>query len=178
MSSKKFKRKDKSINRDKFANFDANTFEKQKAEDIENKKIEEELQERKAAFDKVKTLKEKIRLAKEKNRELDSKFLKRRKEFKSSTEFKNAYVENKNKRTEVINKLESEYEQELANYRTNYELGTYRFKRWFFGMGKEFSRISWLSKKEVMTGFIIVFFTSVTLALIFFIIEMIITYAK
>lgn len=41
------------------------------------------------------------------------------------------------------------------------------FRRFFFGVGKEFKRISWISKKEMFNNFLIVVFLIVIFALIF-----------
>ncbi|MEF9984938.1 MAG: preprotein translocase subunit SecE [Malacoplasma sp.] len=41
------------------------------------------------------------------------------------------------------------------------------FRRFFFGVGKEFKRISWISKKEMFNNFFIVVFLIVIFALIF-----------
>jgi preprotein translocase SecE subunit len=48
----------------------------------------------------------------------------------------------------------------------------YRIKRWFFGLNKEFSRVSWWNKKHVFMDFAIIIIIVGLLALIFMGIDM------
>ncbi|MDR2557319.1 MAG: preprotein translocase subunit SecE [Mycoplasmataceae bacterium] len=44
----------------------------------------------------------------------------------------------------------------------------FKFKRWFFGVGKEFSRISWPKKGSVLRDFVIIIIIVFAIALIYF----------
>ncbi len=44
---------------------------------------------------------------------------------------------------------------------------SYRFKKWFFGIGKEFGRITWPTKSRVIRDIFIAVFIVAILALIF-----------
>lgn len=43
----------------------------------------------------------------------------------------------------------------------------FRIKRWFFGIGKEFGRISWISKKQLIKDFFVVIVVILIMALVF-----------
>jgi preprotein translocase SecE subunit len=43
----------------------------------------------------------------------------------------------------------------------------YGFKRWFFGLGKEFNRISWASRHKVLWNFLVILLIITFLALLF-----------
>ena len=144
---------------------------KLKEEEIEANRQRQEFEQRKIDFEELQIFKKKIELAKEKNKEMDQKFKQKRSEYASKAEFNEALKQNKEKRQLVIDKLEAEYEEKKQNYKFKWELGDFKFKRWFFGMGKEFSRISWSSKKSVWQGFIIVVSIVIFLALIFLAID-------
>lgn len=64
-----------------------------------------------------------------------------------------------NKKKEIIVK-QSKQKKIKKNYGEH-------FRRFFFGIGKEFKRISWISKKEIFNNFFIVVFLIVIFALIF-----------
>jgi preprotein translocase SecE subunit len=53
----------------------------------------------------------------------------------------------------------------------------YRMKRWFFGVGKEFSRVSWVSGRQVWKDFVIIIIIVAVLALLFLGIDAILTAA-
>jgi preprotein translocase SecE subunit len=44
---------------------------------------------------------------------------------------------------------------------------SFRFKRWFFGVGKEFSRVTWIRGKQVLKDFGIILILVAIMALIF-----------
>lgn len=174
MSSNKFKRRkeveDKKSSKKGFFGGSSNV-EQIKAEEIEQQKYEHELALRKEAYEALKRLELKLKLVKEKNKELDTKFLLKREQFDSKEAFEKTFNENKQKRQTIINQLEDEFEQRQKEYKINFEVGSYKIKRWFYGMGKEFGRINWLNKKGVWEGFVTVFLISILLALIFLAID-------
>lgn len=43
-----------------------------------------------------------------------------------------------------------------------------KFKRWFFGVGKEFSRTTWTSKKNLILDLLIVVLVAAAIILLFF----------
>lgn len=65
----------------------------------------------------------------------------------------------KNKKNEIIVKPDKQ-KKPKKNYGES-------FRKFFFGVGKEFKRISWISKKELFNNFLIVVFLIVVFALIF-----------
>ncbi|GAA5414693.1 preprotein translocase subunit SecE [Ureaplasma ceti] len=142
-----------------------------KEEEIEANRQRQEYEERKLDFEALEILRKKIELAKEHNSELDKKFQTREHEFQDHKAFVEAFKENKAKRQLVIDKLELDYEQQKEAYNFKWEVGSFKFKRWFFGMGKEFSRVSWANKREVWEGFLIVVSIVIFLALVFLAIE-------
>lgn len=142
-----------------------------KEEEIQANRQKQEYEQRRLEYEELEIFKKKIELAEARNKELDQKFLARRSEFSSKAEFDKAYTENKQKRQLVIDKLKLEYKQKKEAYKFKWELGDFKFKRWFFGMGKEFTRITWSSKKSVWQGFIIVASIVIFLALIFLAID-------
>jgi preprotein translocase SecE subunit len=44
---------------------------------------------------------------------------------------------------------------------------SYRTKRWFFGVGKEFGRVSWVKRKHILQDFAVIVVIVAILALIF-----------
>lgn len=174
MSSNKFKRRKKVEEKKKVRTslFSTTTNpDEVKAEEIEQKKFEQDLAIRRQAYEEIKKLELKIKYAKDKNHELDKKFLLKKAEFSSNEEFKNAFEANKEKRNIIIHELENELKRKKDEYDLNFERGGYKFKRWFYGMGKEFSRITWLDKIGIFEGFLTVFIISILLALIFLAID-------
>ncbi|MDE5617551.1 MAG: preprotein translocase subunit SecE [Ureaplasma sp.] len=132
------------------------------------------LEEKQQAIDKIVSLQLKLKVVKEKSKQLNYDFLKnKRNEYPSSKEFYVAYKEVKQKRKVVINGIKNELKEAKQNYIQNYETFGFKIRRWFFGMGKEFNRVTWLDKKSVFTNLIIVVSISVFLAIIFLIIDII-----
>lgn len=80
----------------------------------------------------------------------------------------------KNRKLAVI----SEYKRTLIKIQKTYmedvikHLFSYRLKRWIFGLNKEFSRVTWWSRKHVILDFVIIIIIVGILALIFMGIDM------
>lgn len=139
---------------------------------LEREKQKLELQQN--DYDQLAIMKMKLRAIKSKSKELNREFLlTKRGEFNSTEEFIKKYKEIKAKRNEIIKKSKNEFNISLNIYREKYETTSFKIKRWFYGMGKEFIRIRWSSKKLVFTSFVVVVGISVFLAIIFFIIDLI-----
>lgn len=72
----------------------------------------------------------------------------------------------------------SEYKRTLTKIQKTYmndvvkHLFWYRVKRWFFGLNKEFTRVTWWNKKNVFMDFAIIILIVAVLALIFMGIDM------
>lgn len=125
-------------------------------------------------YDRISVNRLKLKLLKQKSKELNKEFLDtKRSSYSSNKEFHQAYHDVKKHRTDAINKFKHDLKLDIISYREQYETMSYRIKRWFFGMGKEFSRISWSSKKTVFTNLIVVVGISLFLAVIFFIIDLV-----
>ncbi len=132
------------------------------------------LEEKQQAIDKIVSLQLKLKVVKEKSKQLNSEFLKNNQnKYSSSREFHNAYKDAKQKRNEIVNNIKKELKTAKRDYIQNYETFSFKIRRWFFGMGKEFNRVTWLDKKSVFTNLIIVISISVFLAIIFLIIDVI-----
>lgn len=148
------------------------TSESHQQYELEREKIR--LEEKQQAIDKIVSLQLKLKVVKEKSKQLNSEFLKNnRSKYNSSKEFKDAYKEIKLKRKNVIDGIKKELKEAKRHYIQNYETFSFKIRRWFFGMGKEFNRVTWLDKKSVFTNLIIVISVSVFLAIIFLIIDVI-----
>ena len=137
----------------------------------EFEKFKLELEEREEKYYQLTILKRKIELVKDKSKELEKKFKQKRKEFATRLEFKKAFKENKAKRLNAINELKTEYKKMKLAYCYEFETFSYKMKRWFFGMAKEFNRISWLSMKNVLISFSVVISITIFLSLIFLAID-------
>lgn len=123
-------------------------------------------------YDNLMVMRLKLKLMRKKAKELNHLFLKtKRKDYKTIKEFWTNYKNSKKKRQEVINKYASEVKNTWLTYSEKYESIRFKIKRWFFGMGKEFFRIRWSSKKSLLFNFITVVSISLILAIIFFAID-------
>lgn len=123
-------------------------------------------------YDNIVLMRLKLKLMRKKSKELNKVFLKtKRKDYKSLKEFLIEYKNVKTKRKEVINKYALKLKNTLLTYSEKYETIRFKIKRWFFGMGKEFFRIRWSSKKSLLFNFITVVSICVVLAIIFFIVD-------
>lgn len=84
---------------------------------------------------------------------------------------KNEYfdpIDNQNSIKELNKKTTTKGKIKNASKKTKFNL-----KKWFFGVGKEFNRISWPLKGKILEDFIIVVVICLFFALIFFAIDMI-----
>ncbi len=148
------------------------TSESHKQYELERERLR--LEEKQQAIDKIVSLQLKLKVVKEKSKQLNSEFLKNNQnKYSSSREFHNAYKDAKQKRNEIVNNIKKELKTAKRDYIQNYETFSFKIRRWFFGMGKEFNRVTWLDKKSVFTNLIIVISISVFLAIIFLIIDVI-----
>ncbi|MDR2821566.1 MAG: preprotein translocase subunit SecE [Mycoplasmataceae bacterium] len=50
---------------------------------------------------------------------------------------------------------------------------SYKIKRWFFGLGKEFNRISWTPRKKMIFNFFVIIAITTIFVLIFLLIDFI-----
>ena len=55
-----------------------------------------------------------------------------------------------------------------SKYKPYNQTFSYNMSKWFYGVGKEFMRISWINKRSVIYTFFVVVIMVVVLALIFF----------
>lgn len=148
------------------------TSESHQQYELEREKLR--LEEKQQAIDKIVSLQLKLKVVKEKSKQLNSEFLKNNQnKYSSSREFHNAYKDAKQKRNEIVNNIKKELKTAKKDYIQNYETFSFKIRCWFFGMGKEFNRVTWLDKKSVFTNLIIVISISVFLAIIFLIIDVI-----
>lgn len=155
-----------------------NLFEKYFSEnDPDNLVLEREKQKlelQQVEYDQLSIMKMKLRLMKRKTKELNKDFLlNKRNGFTSTKEFIQKYKEAKSKRKAVLDKAIHDYKVARDIYREKYETTSFKIKRWFYGMGKEFIRIRWSTKKLVLINFLVVIGISTFLALIFLLIDFI-----
>ena len=136
-------------------------------DDYESLKRKQEIQKQIADKEKIEILDKKIKIAKIKAKELNDEFKRKNLSKMSRTEFNIKYKKIKKDRQKIINKLEKELTKLKKDYEYKWETGNFKLKRWFVGMGKEFSRISWAKKKSVWISFIIVVVIVLILATIF-----------
>lgn len=69
---------------------------------------------------------------------------------------------------QIIDQYQKEIDADVLVYLTKYEKSTFKFKKWFYGIGKEIRRTSWTSKKSLLLSFVVVIVIVVLLAAIFF----------
>lgn len=139
-------------------------------------KEKQKLEQQQNDYDQLSIAKLKFALAKKRAKELNKEFLKtKRSEFKSYLDFLKSYKESKLKRKQILDVQKDNYLKLRNIYSEKYETTSFKIKRWFFGMGKEFSRVRWADKKLVLTNFVIVIGISAFLAIIFFIIDFLFT---
>lgn len=164
MSNNKIKRNIKRFER-KLIKKHQELIESNKQTEAEN--IEKLLRKRQEKYQELKKEKLKINFAIKKNKELNNNFKKTHDDYPTNSEFKQAFKENKTKRNEVINQMKENYKQNKLAYAYEFETISYLLRRWFFGMGKEFTRISWMKRKPMIQEFIIVIIVVIILALVF-----------
>lgn len=136
-------------------------------DDYETLKRKQELQEQIADREKIEILDKKIKLAKIKAKELNEKFKKENAKKLTPKKFKQKYKKIKAEREKIILELEKQLIKLKKDYDYKWESNSFKIKRWFLGMGKEFSRITWASKKSVWISFIVVIVIVLILATIF-----------
>lgn len=136
-------------------------------DDYETLKRKQELQEQIADREKIEVLDRKIKLAKIKSKELNEEFKRKNASKMSPSQFSKKYKKIKKEREKVIKQLEKQLSDLKKEYDYKWETGNFKIKRWFVGMGKEFSRISWANKKSVWISFIVVVVIVLILATIF-----------
>ncbi len=136
-------------------------------DDYETLKRKQEIQEQIADKEKIEILDRKIKIAKIKAKELNEEFKQKNASKMSPKKFKLKYKKIKKERQKVINKLEDQLKKLKKDYDYKWETGNFKLKRWFIGMGKEFTRVSWAKKKSVWISFIIVIVIVLILATIF-----------
>ena len=136
-------------------------------DDYETLKRKQEIQEQIADKEKIEILDRKIKIAKIKAKELNEEFKQKNASKMSPKKFKLKYNKIKKERQKVINKLEDQLKKLKKDYDYKWETGNFKLKRWFIGMGKEFTRVSWAKKKSVWISFIIVIVIVLILATIF-----------
>lgn len=133
--------KKKNINEKKLLVSEFETNKKNILNDFENKKINEQ----------------------EKNRlinELNTKHFDDLETEKSMIKNRKLAVISEYKRT--LNTIQKTYMEDVIKH-----MFSYRLKRWVFGLNKEFSRVTWWSKRHVITDFVIIIIIVGILALIF-----------
>lgn len=156
------RKKSVSINDNQYVNPD---------DDYETLRRKQELQEQIADREKIEILDKKIKIAKVKAKELNQIFKQENAKKMTPREFEKKYNHVKNEREKVIKSLEKELKKLKNEYDYKWESSGFKLKRWFLGMGKEFSRISWASKKSVFISFIVVVVIVLILATIFLAID-------
>ncbi|GMO15770.1 MAG: hypothetical protein Ta2E_06850 [Mycoplasmoidaceae bacterium] len=62
----------------------------------------------------------------------------------------------------------------VKKVKTAEDKAAYKTKRWFFGLGKEFNRITWTPKKKMLINFVVVIGITVFFVLLFLLIDFII----
>lgn len=137
-------------------------------------KQKQALEKQQNDYDKIVIDRLKLKLLKKRTKELNQEFVKtKRSSYSTYQEFWTAYKNVRFKRHEVIKKHHEQLKLEKQIYSETYETVPFKIKRWFFGMGKEFSRIRWSTKKTVIANLIVVVSITIFLAIIFFIIDLI-----
>lgn len=162
----KVKRKRILDERKKSINIEEKPFINQN-DDYETLKRKQELQEQILDREQILILEKKIKLAKIKANELNDEFKRKYHSQLSNYEFRKKFKKIKNEREKVVQKLEKQLHKLKKDYEYKWETGNFKIKRWFLGMGKEFTRISWASKKSVWISFIVVVVIVLILATIF-----------
>ena len=137
-------------------------------DDYESLKLRQEYEEKSNDRREIIILEKKIKLVKIKTKELNNEFkTQKRNEFNNYKEFKDKYQKIKAERKKVIKDLEIKLKDLKKKYKNKWETGDYKIKRWSLGMGKEFSRITWATKKSVWLSFVIVIVIVLVLAVVF-----------
>ncbi len=167
LEAKKLKNKSKKFKQAKKAKRKKLTKE---ALDLQLKK--EKNSEAKKDYEKrIIEAKKKYLSAKKNNKKLGKEFKSTRSKYATKDAYKFAHEQNRSEREAIVIKFKGEYNTLQDEYYEKFEMGSYKFKRWFFGMGKEFNRTAWSTKRSLLENFIIVAIVILFLALIFFAID-------
>ena len=134
-------------------------------------KKEKNNEEKKDYEKRISQAKNKFLSAKKNNKKLEKEFKATRSKYDTKDAYKFAHEQNRSEREAVVIKFKNEHESLQNEYYEKFEMGSYKFKRWFFGMGKEFNRTAWSTKRSLLENFIIVLIVILFLALIFFAID-------
>lgn len=78
-----------------------------------------------------------------------------------------AQKENANNQKETILKEKKKETKEERKLRKKHKVKKYTFRKYFYGVGKEFERISWTSRKNLVSSFIVVIVVITFFALVF-----------
>lgn len=170
MANNKIKHKLQKFERKLLAKYNKLKQQGEEAKEEANK-IKEELERRSKSYQEIVVYKHKIKLAIERSKQLDKEFRNKISEFKTKEEFDKAYKANKEKRNQVIFDMRSKLIDMKLNYSFEFETTSFKIKRWFFGMIKEFQRIYWLKRKQLFYSFLIVVSITLILSILFLILN-------
>lgn len=90
------------------------------------------------------------------------------KSFEQKNVNKEEIVKYQNEAKKVIEAYKLELKNAQISYNEKFQKPVYKFKGWFYGVGKEVSRTSWASKKSIIISFTVVIVIVIILAAIFF----------
>lgn len=68
----------------------------------------------------------------------------------------------------VKTKDEEKKDKKLKKIEKKYKQKKHTFKKYFYGVGKEFERVTWTSKKNLFTSFMVVVVVVIFFSLVFF----------
>ncbi len=148
-------------------------LEEKKQFELEKQQKEELFKERAEFHTKVLQAKQVWKIGERKAKEIRTEFESKRNDYASYNEFKQAKHKLITQQKQVLDGVKKKYLELNKAYKDKYELGTYKFRRWFFGMGKEFERITWCNSKTLWTSFLTIVIIVVILAILFFLVGMI-----
>lgn len=130
--------------------------------------------EKKAFADEVAKAKLSYKEAIKKNKELKKEFIATRTSYATKQEFKIALKSNEASRLAVLDNVKEQYFNIRREFSRKYRTFSFMITRWYYGMGKEFNRISWINANGVLKNFIIVAITMLTSATFFFLLDLLI----
>lgn len=155
-------------------------FQSQKSK-LEKDEKQREVDELKEFYENKKTkylelikLKERLYLAKKRSNQLIKEFKEKKiSEYQNHDEFEIAYKDYKDQCYDAVKKLNDEYIDAKLAYAYEFETSSFKIKRWFYGIQKEVNRISWMKKKNMFYAFIVVVSITLSLSILFLIINLI-----
>lgn len=148
-------------------------LEEQKKFEQEKKEREELFKERAEFHAKVLQAKQVWKIGERKAKEIRENFEKTRGNYNTYEEFKIAKQKLLTQQKQVLQSVKEKYLAINKEYKDKYELGTYKFKRWFFGMGKEFERITWCNNRTLWISFITIIGVVAILSILFLIVDLV-----